>query len=369
MNDTLPTVWDADAHTLAKHKILAEYLCAWMPIMTKRFQRGPLRYIDAFAGPGAYTDGSPGSPIIALKVALGWRREPFARPIDATFVEQDAERHALLTDALRRLADEHGQSPNVRWQAPVLGDGETVLRQMLDRPGFGPALVFLDQFGYSQVSMDLIGAIIRCPSSEVFAFLNWRDMNRWMNDPNKAPGITRAFGGDEWRTVFELPESKRQAGMLAAYETALEKKAGVRYRCRFDMRDKNDKLLYWLFFCSSSPRGLEEMKRAMWKVDETGQFHFSDRHAGQPFLLKGFTQEWLAGALFDQFDGQELTVRAIFEHVLVHTPCYQYNTALGHLERSGDAAMVNPPEKRRRGSFAKYLDDENVRVRFAKKQP
>lgn len=82
MNDTLPTVWPADAHTLAKHKILIQYLCAWMPIMTNRFQRGPLRYIDAFAGPGSYTDGSPGSPIIALNVALGWQK-PFARPINA----------------------------------------------------------------------------------------------------------------------------------------------------------------------------------------------------------------------------------------------------------------------------------------------
>ena len=155
-----------------------------------------------------------------------------------------------------------------------------------------------------------------------------------------------------------------QAELLAIYERALETKASVRYRCRFDMRDKNDRLLYWLFFCSQSLRGLEEMKRAMWKADDTGQFHFSDRHARQPWLLKGFDQDWLAGALLDDLDGRELTVGAVKEHVLVHTPCYLYNSALGKLEKRGELTMVHAPPKRRSGSFSKYVDDPNVQVRF-----
>lgn len=43
------------------------------------------------------------------------------------------------------------------------------------------------------------------------------------------------------------------------------------------------------------------------------------------------------------------------------------NTALGHLEKAGNAHMVSPPPKRLHGSFAKYLNDESVRVRFEEK--
>lgn len=42
-------LWDADAHTLAKHGILREYLEAWLPIMSRR--NPSLLLIDGFAGP------------------------------------------------------------------------------------------------------------------------------------------------------------------------------------------------------------------------------------------------------------------------------------------------------------------------------
>lgn len=361
MTDELPTVWPADRHTLAKHKILEGYLAAWMPIMTNQF--GRVRYIDAFAGAGEYSGGEPGSPVVVLNVALR-REKPFRSPVVPTFIEQDKDRHEHLTGVLEQLRPQVEESPNITWQDPVRGDAEQELRRMLGQRGFSPALVFLDQFGYAQVSMELIGAIMRGRSCEVFSFMNWRDMNRWMRDPDKSAGITRAFGGGEWKAALELPSSKMQSELLAIYERSLETKAGVRYRCRFDMRDKNDKLLYWLFFCSGNLRGLEEMKRAMWKVDDTGQFHFSDRHAGQPWLLKGFDQDWLAGALLDDLDGQELAVAAVKEHVLVKTPCYLFNNALRKLEKQGKAEIVSAPAERKRGSFAKYVENPSVRVRF-----
>jgi hypothetical protein len=106
------------------------------------------------------------------------------------------------------------------------------------------------------------------------------------------------------------------------------------------------------------------MKKAMWNVDDTGQFVFSDRHVGQPWLLKGFTQDWLVGVLLDDFGGRELAVGAVKEHVLVNTPCYLFNDALRKLERQGHVTMVNAPQGRRRGSFAMYVDNTSVRVRF-----
>lgn len=372
MTDSLPCVYEADAHTLAKHRILEGYLKAWMPIITTQNARvgasRPVRYVDGFAGAGEYTGGELGSPIVALNVALNHDRQ-FETPIKCLFIEERLDRFEHLSALLASRKSQVDASKNVRWTDPRKGDCEAILDELLKqsestRTPFGPALVFLDQYGYSQVPIDIIRRIMAWPSCEVFSFINWRDLNRYLSDGTKWPGITRAFGGEEWKQVMELPQSQKQTRFRELYEKALRERAGVRYMCRFDMRDKNDKLLYWLFFCSNNIRGLEEMKRAMWKVDDTGQFHFSDRHADHPQLLAGFDEAWLADALFDEFRGRELSLQAIVEHVLVSTPCYLYNDALGILEKRGTLTLKGAPPERRARSFRKFVDDPKVLACF-----
>ncbi|MHA1469795.1 MAG: three-Cys-motif partner protein TcmP, partial [Candidatus Asgardarchaeia archaeon] len=56
-----------EPHTQAKHEILKRYLQAWYPILSKF--NGRILYIDGFAGPGEYSNGELGSPIIAINEA------------------------------------------------------------------------------------------------------------------------------------------------------------------------------------------------------------------------------------------------------------------------------------------------------------
>jgi three-Cys-motif partner protein len=57
-----------EPHTEAKHKILDGYLKGWLPILGSANMK--IIYLDGFAGPGEYEDGTDGSPIIALKLAM-----------------------------------------------------------------------------------------------------------------------------------------------------------------------------------------------------------------------------------------------------------------------------------------------------------
>jgi hypothetical protein len=65
------------------------------------------------------------------------------------------------------------------------------------------------------------------------------------------------------------------------------------------MFDRHDVPLYWLIFCTNNIRGLEEMKKAMWRVDRSGTFRSSDRD--EPSQLKmlddAYDDEWLADTL------------------------------------------------------------------------
>ena len=71
---TETTVWELEDHTAAKHEILRRYLAAWFPILSSSGYNRRGLFIDGFAGPGIYSKGELGSPIIALR---HWFITPF----------------------------------------------------------------------------------------------------------------------------------------------------------------------------------------------------------------------------------------------------------------------------------------------------
>jgi three-Cys-motif partner protein len=81
-------LWKINNRTKAKHHIIKNYLDAWLPIMTKYNKR--ILYLDGFCGPGEYTGGEKGSPIIALETALNHIYEPVRQAnISWVFIDED----------------------------------------------------------------------------------------------------------------------------------------------------------------------------------------------------------------------------------------------------------------------------------------
>lgn len=283
------------------------------------------------------------------------------------FVEHREDRFAHLQSVLQTELPAAIQSGNVSSATPLLGDCDEVLSAILDqhekeRIGFGPALAFLDQFGYGAVSMKLIARILQFPVCEVFTYLDYKDMNRWITDPNKASTFTRAYGGDEWRECTNLPEAQRRLRFLELYKEALRTRGGAKYVVSFLMFDTDDQPLYWLFFCTNNIRGLEEMKRAMWAVDGSGGFKFSDHDDPRqlPLLKDAFDQDWLADELRQRLAGRRITVSGVKDFVLVETPCYLFRGALKKLELARDVRVAAAPEGRKAGEYPDYLLDEIV---------
>jgi three-Cys-motif partner protein len=65
------TTWTLEPHTKGKHMVLQHYMGAWLPILTS--WNGRVLFVDAFAGPGEYSGGEPGSPVIALRALINHR--------------------------------------------------------------------------------------------------------------------------------------------------------------------------------------------------------------------------------------------------------------------------------------------------------
>ena len=94
------TVWEIDPHTLAKHEILRHYLRAWFPILNSHHSR--IVYIDGFSGPGRYSCGEQGSPIIALEVA-STHRKSLEGELVFWFIDEKPDRVAHLREELKAM--------------------------------------------------------------------------------------------------------------------------------------------------------------------------------------------------------------------------------------------------------------------------
>lgn len=255
------------------------------------------------------------------------------------------------------------------------GDCDTVLNELLDKheranEKFGPALAFLDQFGYGSVSMDLVRRILRYPHCEVFSYLEYREINRFITDKNKWPAFTKAFGTDDWKQFIDSPLQERRTGLLELYKTALRDVGRARHVQSFAMYSQQEAApLCWLFFCTNHLRGLEEMKKAMWSVDKSGRFRFSDQDdpTQMKLLNDAYDDDWLADELAVRLAGKRMTIAEIYEFVLTQTPCYKFKTALGELEsrETGGITVVSAPAGRKPKAFKQ----DTIAVQFSTTVP
>ena len=342
-----------------------------MPILTRQAGKLPggiksqVIYVDGFAGPGIYRGREPGSPIIAIEAATT-HSVKFPVQVKFLFIEKDPDRFSSLKAQIEKIKPSLVARDDVYLAEPRNGDCTTELLKVIgkienNRQKFGPAMVFLDQFGYSEIPISLMERIMRIPQCEVFSYLNWSHLTRFLSDPNKAVGITEAFGSEVWKEAIHLQGKQRENKIFSEYKKVLMTRANVKFVLDFGMYGENNQLLYRLFFCTNNIRGVEEMKKAMWKVDDTGSYQFSDRDdPNQMIMLKSGTPSWLAGELRKRLVGRTMSIGDLKEYVLTETPCFNFKEALGLLEKTGWLTVVRAKEGRRRGQYP----DDDMQVRF-----
>lgn len=351
------TIWKLDPHTEAKHIILRKYLNAWLPIMSHGNKK--IIYIDGFAGPGEYIGGEDGSPIIAIKAVM----EHVAMPtinIRMLFIEPKQERCDFLAKKISSMAIP--ANIKIDYSCDTF---EKSLNKLLDymekeKASLAPAFVFIDPFGYTGMPMKLIARIMNHPKCEVLINFMFEEINRFISLSNQHDNLCNIFGTDEWKKVLLIKEPRARANFLhGLYTQQLEQYAKIQFVRSFKMINKSNKEDYFLFFGTNKLLGIEKMKDAMWKVDESGAFQFADvtHNPSQSTLFSlspdfGFLKKLILG----KFKGKSVSINEIKDFVLTQTPfrATHYKTQiLANMEKA------DPPEievscganKRRKGKF------------------
>ena len=325
--------WMIKPHTRAKHVLLRRYLGAWFPILTSGGYNRRIIYIDGFAGPGIYSDGELGSPLIALDTLVNHSVFHKLSETEFIFVFVEAERKYFenLENEISKFWNriEGGRPSNIRLEL-FNSKFKDVADEIIDTTyGQGkqlaPTFAFVDPFGWSGVPLTTIRDLLSSDKCEVLFSFMYDSITRFIttDDPNLIYIFNELFGTDEneYNQVKYLFGEERKVFLHDLYKNQLERIAGFEFVRSFDFVDSvRGKTVYFLMFGTRHRKGLEVMKEAMWSLDPIQGYSFTgwagDQHvlfAPEPDVTP------LRVAILDRFAGKTVPVETIEEFVVMDT--------------------------------------------------
>jgi three-Cys-motif partner protein len=309
-----------------------------------RAGRPRLLLLDGFAGPGRYSGGEAGSPLIMLDALRAhpnfgaWDGVDF----EFAFIEHDQARIEHLRgeiDQLRPLR------PNISIKIEH-GEFQEMFDQVVDpivQSGV-PTFAFIDPFGYSKSSMSVTGRLLDFPRCEVLYFLPMSFVHRFVARSGQEKALTSLFGTDEWKTAIDLDGEERTNFLLNLFERRLSASEGAEFVRSFQLRtlDGQD---YRLVFSLGHVKGLELAKDAMWKVDPVaGTTYRAETESGQEVLFSAVHVDTrpLLEELRSQFGTNQFTIAQADRVTLVNTPfrkAHLRKQTLAPAERAGELVV------------------------------
>ena len=314
-------IWDLAPHTRAKHQLLRAYLDAWVPILGQS-QHKRLLFVDGFAGPGVYSKGEPGSPIVALEAVAQSAVDASSCEFVMLFVEENSERVESLESEIAKFRDSSRPLPNIATHVVhgEFADIATDLLGTLDENGakLAPTLAMIDPFGFSGVPMSLIKDLLRFPSCEIFFNLMLNHINWHVTTESVSEHMEALFGTDEFREVPPAGDPQRQPFLIDLYARQLQTEAGFQHVSSFQLVNEAGRPNV-ILHGTRHIKGLEVMRRAMWNLDPSQGTRFDardDPNVGSLFDLDVDTTE-LQALIYKEFEGRTVPISTIHEFTLV----------------------------------------------------
>ena len=343
-----------------KAAIVSRYFVAWASVIVasqKRYQTGNrIAYIDLFAGPGRYADGTISTPLLVLERAI---QEPDLQERLVTyFNDKDADSVSSLSEAVGNL-----KGVETLRHKPVIRNYEVGpdIVENLSSVHLVPTLFFVDPWGYKGLSLGLIHSVVKDWGCDCIFFFNYNRINMGLTNPLVKEHMEALFGetrANELRErIAPLTARERELNVVEELCQAL-RELGPEYVLPFRFKsDQSSRTSHHLIFVSKHLRGYEIMKDIMAKessAEEQGvaSFEYNPEATRSQQLLFSLSRplDELGDMLLEEFAGQTLTMRQIYERHNVNRPYIKsnYKKVLWQLEEEGKITA----SPHRRNSFA-----------------
>ena len=352
-----------------KTAIVSKYFWSWSKVIIPQALKGrekKIAYLDLFAGPGRYQDGTRSTPLIILEKAI--QDETMSKMLVTLFNDKDGNNARGLQTAIDALPGIGNLKfrPEV-WNKEVGSEMVKVFSSMR----LVPTLFFVDPWGYKGLSLQLVNSVLKDWGCDCIFFFNYNRINMGLTNPVVRDHMAALFGesrAEALRQKLEtLSPDDRESCIVEELCDALGAKQG-RFVLPFGFKDDGGaRTSHHLIFVSKHPLGYGIMKAIMAKessLHEQGvpSFQYSPADKRFPLLFElNRPLDDLEEMLLAQFSGQTLSMKKIYERHNVGRRfiAKNYKDALKNLEEE-KAIVCNPPDvSRKKDTFG-----DNVLVTF-----
>ncbi len=323
-----------------KARIVSKYFSVWAKIIGPRARVGRIGYIDLFAGPGRYRDGSASTPLMVLELAIA---DPALRDSLATIFNDEDPEHT------KSLANEIAKLPGIETlkYPPDIQTGNVgnSVAENLMSVRLIPTFSFIDPFGYKGLSLGLVQGAIKDWGSDCVFFFNYNRINAGISNQLVDKHMEGLFGTERAALLKEAVRGKapdqREALILEHLASALKEQGG-RFVLPFRFRNgSGTRSTHHLVFVSKNVKGYEIMKGIMAKESSTHDqgvpsLEYSPADASTPLLFSlQRPLDRLTHDILSTFSGRTMTMVQIYNEHHVDTPFIKknYKDALTTLER------------------------------------
>jgi three-Cys-motif partner protein len=355
-----------------KSRIVAKYFWAWAKVIISvaKGRENRIAYMDLFAGPGRYSDGTPSTPVIVLQTAI---KEAGLRETLVTLFNDKDPGNAR---SLRETIDAIPGIDRLKYKPQIENEevGEKIAKHFAQMKLI-PTLLFVDPWGYKGLSLALINSVLQNWGCDCVFFFNYNRINPGLNNEVVREHVNDLFGekrADGIREKLEgLQPDEREDLIIEELSQAL-KELGATYVLPFTFKnERGTRTKHHLIFTSKNFKGYEIMKGIMARESSeqdqgVGSFAYSPASRMHPALFALTTPlDDLEELLLTEFAGQRLSMQEIYERHNVGRPYIKtnYKKALTKMEVTG-RIKAEPPAEDRRKIRGEVTFADNVVVTF-----
>ncbi len=317
----IPEFFDeARAQSRIKTRIVSKYFWAWAKVITSviKGKGDRIAYVDLFAGPGKYEDGTPSTPIIVLEATI--KDSQLRNMLVTVFNDKTPEFAKTLQENIDAISGVETLKYKPLVQNQEVGQE---IADYFQAVRLIPTFLFVDPWGYKGLSIALISSVLRNWGCDCVFFFNYNRINAGLNNEVVREHMNDLFGEQKAdairRNVFGLPPDEREAVIIEELSLAL-KEQGINYVLPFTFKtERGMRTTHHLIFASKHFRGYEIMKEIMAKesseqeqgIASFGYYPASERH--QMLFEFGRPLSDLEEMLLSEFAGQTLSMHQIYE--------------------------------------------------------
>lgn len=337
--------------SLVKATIVSKYFVTWAKIMintqknnARQYGRSENRiaYLDLFAGPGRYEDGSKSTPMLVLEEAV--KDSDISERLVTLFNDKDSDNIKSLESVVNSFPNIHKLTHKPQIMNKEVG---SEMVKLFEKFNLVPTLFFVDPWGYKGLSLRLVNSVLKDFGCDCIFFFNYNRINMGIANTFVEEHMEALFGDNEVKPLREelakLDTDERELLIVERLAQAL-KEYGGQYVLPFRFRnERGTRTSHHLIFVSKHFRGYEKMKEVMASesssnVQGVPSFEYSLATERQPLLFAlSRPLDELGDMILKKFAGQSIKMVDIYEQHNVGTPYIKsnYKDILWQLEEAG----------------------------------